>query len=230
MGSPTGEPRLHIGVLALQGAFEEHQVVLEGLGARTTQVKQPHELEGLDGLVLPGGESTAMALAGEQWGIFPAVKEAVEGGLPVLGTCAGMVLLADRVDGQMNGGQALVGGLNIDVCRNYFGSQVDSFELDLVAELESSKTFPAVFIRAPAATEVGDDVQVLASVTAKRASKNAKIWNEGDQQEEAKNVAVAVRKNHIIATAFHPELSDDTSWHRMLLHLARKYQDRNVNA
>lgn len=173
---PTESP-LRIGVLALQGAFEEHVNLLKGLNAEVKEVRLPDQFEGLDGIVLPGGESTAMALIGERWGVFPRLREWVKSGRPVWGTCAGMILLSNAALMQKAGGQALVGGLDVEICRNYFGSQIDSHERAIetivdedTKDLELSdpnKPFPAVFIRAPAILSVqGDDIIVLAKVRA----------------------------------------------------------------
>lgn len=198
---------LKIGVLALQGAFEEHQTMLHKLGVDTIQVRTPGELQGVDGLVLPGGESTAMGISAGDSGIFAAIKKIVLEGLPIMGTCAGMILLANEVDGQMQGGQALVGGLDVNVARNYFGSQVHSFELDVSTGLSEETEHPAVFIRAPAVISQGDNVEVLARVT---------------KAGSTDSVGVAVRQDNIIATAFHPELTTDTTWHEMLLSIIRE--------
>ena len=153
-----------IGVLALQGDVREHLEALTGLGVRASAVRRPRELEAVDGLVLPGGESTTMAKLARTFDLLEPLRERVAGGLPVLGTCAGMILLADRVeDGVV--GQETIGGLDITVRRNAFGRQVDSFEEDLhVAGVEG--TVHAVFIRAPWVEQVGDRVEVLAQVEA----------------------------------------------------------------
>jgi 5'-phosphate synthase pdxT subunit len=174
--------KLKVGVLALQGAFREHVSVLQKLGVEVREIRRPEEMDGLDGLILPGGESTAMALIGEKWGIFPALQAWIREGKPVWGTCAGMILLSDSAVMQKVGGQALVGGMGVEICRNYFGSQIDSFEhkLDMsVLGLEDSSPYPAVFIRAPAIISVNDEcVRILSSVSsrpcpqARRAFKN----------------------------------------------------------
>ena len=120
-----------VGVLALQGSFSEHVSMLKKLGVMVQEVRLPEQLEGLSGLILPGGESTAMAIVGADTGIFPALRAFVRSGKPVWGTCAGMILLSDSAVFQKEGGQALVGGLDVEVCRNFFGSQVQSCELEL---------------------------------------------------------------------------------------------------
>ena len=149
-----------IGVLALQGAFREHVRILKELGAEVTEIREAEQLEGVDAVVLPGGESTAMSIiAGCQKGsnkrppIFQALRNKMEAGTPMWGTCAGMILLSDKCTGQKDGGQALVGGLDVCVHRNFFGSQVSSFETELEAPplKGSTKTAPftGIFIRAP---------------------------------------------------------------------------------
>lgn len=165
-----------VGVLALQGAFEEHQACLEAAGCRTRQVRTPLELEGLDGIVLPGGESTAMGLigtatrAGSGKDMWECLKEFSQQ-KPTWGTCAGMILLAEKCVGTsavIQDGQSLIGGVDITVCRNYFGSQVSSFELDTPAPpgAVDQSPFPGVFIRAPSILSAAPDVDVLGKVFA----------------------------------------------------------------
>ena len=237
-----------IGVLALQGSVEEHVSVLAGLGARTREIRTPQEIAGVDGLVLPGGESTAMGIMSEGDGLFSELRKSVDAGVPVYGTCAGLVLLAEKAIGQRDGGQPLVGGLRCSVCRNYFGAQVSSFELPLEvpgasaadAALAASQ-YPAVFIRAPAILSVGDGCEALATVKAapapsaapqvdaffaadappakKKAKKQAKPANAANDKRD---VVVAARQGNILVTAFHPELTDDTRWHDLFLTMVAK--------
>jgi len=185
-----------IGVLALQGAFREHVRAMEACGARARLVRLPEDLEHLDGLVIPGGESTTMSMLMERMGLLEPVERVVHGGLPTLGTCAGMIALADRVtDGRPD--QHLLGVLDIAVRRNGYGRQVDSFEADLdVSGLEGGP-FRGVFIRAPVVEDPGS-AEVLAE-------------HEGH--------AVAVRQGPVMALAFHPELSGDLRLHREFLRL-----------
>mmetsp|Transcript_41774 Transcript_41774/g.130840 ORF Transcript_41774/g.130840 Transcript_41774/m.130840 type:complete len:135 (-) Transcript_41774:24-428(-) len=133
---------VEVGVLALQGAFEEHIEQLEQLGVAGRQVRTAAELEGIDGLIMPGGESSAMALVGEADGFWPDLKAFVQSGKPVWGTCAGMILLSDTALAQKRGGQALVGGLDVKVCRNYFGAQISSMEaaFDCSVDAEGAPT------------------------------------------------------------------------------------------
>ena len=189
-----------VGVLALQGAFLEHAAMLRGLGADAVEVRKPQQLAELDGLVMPGGESTTMGLVAERWGLVEPLRVWVRAGKPVWGTCAGMILLADHAVGQKKGGQPLIGGLDVTVNRNYFGRQNQSFEVLLDAPVLGDGPFRAVFIRAPAILETGPAVQVLAEAP-----------GHGEQ------VIVAVRQGPILATAFHPELTDDARWHRLFL-------------
>jgi pyridoxal 5'-phosphate synthase pdxT subunit len=185
-----------IGVLALQGAFREHVRAVEACGARARLVRLPEDLEHLDGLVIPGGESTTMSMLMERMDLLEPVERVVHGGLPTLGTCAGMITLAERVtDGRPD--QHLLGVLDIAVRRNGYGRQVDSFEADLdVSGLEGGP-FRGVFIRAPVVEDAGS-VEVLAE-------------HEGH--------AVAVRRGPVMALAFHPELSGDLRLHREFLRL-----------
>ncbi len=192
-----------VGVLALQGAFAEHVKMLRQLGVTAQQVRKPEELDGLDGLIIPGGESTSMALIAERWGLVQPLKAWVGAGKATWGTCAGMILLSDRATGQKQGGQALIGGLDVTVNRNYFGRQIDSFEADLHVPILGDPPVHALFIRAPAITETGAAVNVLAALT----------------DREGSSVAVAVRAGPILATAFHPELTDDLRWHRLFVQM-----------
>jgi len=183
-------------VLALQGAFREHVRALEACGARTRLVRLPHDLDGLDGLVIPGGESTTMTMLMERMGLLEAVDRAVRSGLPTLGTCAGMIVLSDHVtDGRA--GQAVLRALDIGVRRNGYGRQVDSFEADLEISGLAGGPFPGVFIRAPLVEDVGE-AEVLA---------------------EHGGRPVAVRQGRVMALSFHPELSGDLRLHREFLRL-----------
>jgi 5'-phosphate synthase pdxT subunit len=189
-----------IGVLALQGAFLEHAAMLRRLGAHVVEVRKPEQLAGVDGLVMPGGESTAMGLVAERWDLVEPLRAWVRTGKPVWGTCAGMILLAERAAGQKQGGQPLIGGLQVTVSRNYFGRQNESFEILLAVPALGNVPFRAIFIRAPAILATGPDVEVLAEAP-----------GHGEQ------VIVAVRQGPILATAFHPELTGDARWHQLFL-------------
>ncbi|MDE0180819.1 MAG: pyridoxal 5'-phosphate synthase glutaminase subunit PdxT [Caldilineaceae bacterium] len=199
-----------IGVLALQGAFREHINMLAQLGVKAVEVRLAEQLDRLDGLIIPGGESTSMGLVAERWGLVKPLQNWVHAGRPTWGTCAGMILLADSAAGQKLGGQALIGGLNVTVNRNYFGRQVDSFEAELNVPALGSDPFHAVFIRAPAITAVSAGVQTLATVPSAE---------EGNEE-----VIAAVRKGAILATAFHPELTDDLRWHRLFLQIVEEFR------
>ena len=188
-----------IGVVALQGAVSEHVAMLTSLGAQARQVRTPDQLDGVDGVVLPGGESTAMARAAAKVGLFEELRDRVAGGLPVFGTCAGLILLADRVqDGAALDGFTTIGGLDITARRNAFGGQLASFTERLDIAGLDGPPFPAVFIRAPQVVAVGPDVEVLA-----RTASDGPV--------------VAVRHGQLMATSFHPELTEDTRLHRMFL-------------
>ncbi len=184
-----------IGVLALQGDVREHRHALEAAGAQVIAVRRPEQLASIDALVLPGGESTTIGRLLEVFDVLSPLREAVAGGMPVYGSCAGMILLAREVrDGRPD--QALVGGLDVVVRRNAFGRQVESFEADLdVAGLEGGPVH-AVFIRAPYVEAAGPGVEVLAAV--------------GDDP-------VAVRQGPLLATSFHPELGGDGRVHELFV-------------
>jgi len=188
-----------VGVFALQGDVREHLATLAALGADAFAVRRPQELARCDGLVLPGGESTTMAKLAQTFELLEPLRERVGSGMPTFGTCAGMILLADRiVDGVV--GQETIGGIDMTVRRNAFGRQVDSFEADL--DLKGlDQPVHAVFIRAPWVEEVGSDVEVLA---------------------EAEGHPVAVHQGHLMATSFHPEVADDGRIHRLFLDLVRQ--------
>jgi 5'-phosphate synthase pdxT subunit len=190
-----------IGVFALQGDVREHLHVLTELGVRAIGVRRPSELEECDGLVIPGGESTTMAKLARTFELFEPLQKRIRGGMPTFGTCAGMIMLADRVqDGTAD--QETLGGLDITVRRNAFGRQVDSFEGDLdFAGLD--EPVHAVFIRAPWVEEIGPGVEVLARVG----------------RGEAAGRIVAVRQGHLMATSFHPEVDGDGRVHQVFVDL-----------
>ncbi|HWU32812.1 MAG TPA: pyridoxal 5'-phosphate synthase glutaminase subunit PdxT [Marmoricola sp.] len=193
-----------IGVLALQGDVREHSAVLERCGAQTRAVRRPSELDGLQGIVLPGGESTTMSKLAVAFEIFEPLRERLHEGLPALGTCAGMIMLADRILDPRSGQQTF-GGIDITVRRNAFGRQIDSFESELEFANQASGDTPlhAVFIRAPWVEEAGDSVDVLARV----------------RTGPAAGRIVAVQQGHLMATSFHPEVTDDDRIHRAFLNL-----------
>jgi 5'-phosphate synthase pdxT subunit len=184
-----------VGVLALQGASQRHAEALTALGAHAVQVRTPEDLAGLEGIVLPGGESTTMSKLLDLSGLFDPLAERLAAGMPAFGTCAGLILLSTRIlDGRED--QRSFGVLDVDVRRNGFGRQVDSFETDVAVDGVPGGGFPAVFIRAPVIERVGDGVEVLARV-------------DGH--------AVLCRQGPVMAAAFHPELSDDLRLHRHFL-------------
>ena len=193
-----------IGVLALQGDVREHAAALGAAGARVVEVRRPSELAGLDGIVLPGGESTTMSNLLRRFDLLEPLCKAVAGGLPAYGSCAGMILLADKVlDARAD--YEGVGGLDVTVRRNAFGRQVDSFETDLdVAGIDGGPV-RAVFIRAPWVEVASDDVEVL-----------ARVGEDADAGEAAGRI-VAVRQGSIVATAFHPEITGDLRVHQFFV-------------
>lgn len=190
-----------VGVLALQGDVREHLGILERAGADPVAVRRPAELASVDGLVLPGGESTTIVKLAGIFDLLEPIRERLAAGLPALGTCAGMILLADRLlDGTEQ--QGTFGGLDVVVRRNAFGRQVDSFETDVrFASLE--EPLHAVFIRAPWVEKAGDEVEVLARV----------------ESGPAPGKIVAVRQGRLMATSFHPEISGDARVHRYFVDL-----------
>jgi pyridoxal 5'-phosphate synthase pdxT subunit len=197
----TGSPL--IGVLALQGDVREHRAMLEQAGARTLAVRRAGELEQVDGLVMPGGESTTMYKLARTFDLVDPLRARLREGLPAFGTCAGMILLADRIEGGI-AGQETIGGLDVVVRRNAFGRQVDSFEADLdVAAFREA--FHAMFIRAPWVEKVGADVSVVARVAS--GTEVGRI--------------VAVRQAHLLATSFHPEITGDRRFHSLFVDLVR---------
>src|SRR5690606_19244197 len=201
MSAVPGAPR--IGVLALQGDVLEHLKTLDSLGATAVPVRRESELAACDGLVIPGGESTTISKLARIFELFEPLKERIGAGLPVLCTCAGMILLADRVLAGTSD-QETLGGLDITVRRNAFGRQVDSFEEDLeVAGVDG--TVRAVFIRAPWVEEAGEAVEILARV----------------ETGPATGRIVAVRQGPLMATSFHPEVGGDPRVHRLFLDLVR---------
>ena len=192
-----------VGVFALQGDVREHLAVLRGLGVRALGVRRASELDLCAALVLPGGESTTMAKLARTFDLFDPIRKRLADGMPTLGTCAGMILLADRLEDAAEG-QETFGGLDVTVRRNAFGRQVDSFEGDIhVAGL--ADPMHAVFIRAPWVEEAGPEVEVLARV----------------EDGAAAGRIVAVRQGHLLATSFHPEVNGDPRVHRLLLDLIR---------
>lgn len=184
-----------VGILALQGAAAQHRAALDDLGAASTEVRSPADLDGIDALVMPGGESTTMSMLLTSAALFDPIARRLADGLPVLGTCAGMILLAaDVLDGRPD--QRCFGAIDISVRRNAFGRQVDSFEADLdVAELDGPP-LPAVFIRAPVVERTGPEVEVLACV---------------------QDRPVLCRQGRVFVSAFHPELTADRRLHEYFL-------------
>ena len=192
-----------IGVLALQGDFREHELMLLRLGVSTRQVRSAEDLRGLDGLIIPGGESTTFCRLMEDFNLYEPVGAFVKSGAPVWGTCAGMILLA-RSASDLD--FPTLEALDIEVLRNAYGRQVDSFESDLDVPALGEEPFHAVFIRAPVVASVGPGVEVMAK---------ARIDAAGRDEP------VAVRQGPVMATSFHPELTSDERFHRYFIDLVR---------
>jgi 5'-phosphate synthase pdxT subunit len=190
----AGIPR--IGILAVQGDIREHAYALRDVGAEPIEVRLPRDLVGLDGLILPGGESTTMRKLIELYGLRQPIVALARGGAPVYGTCAGMILLAERI---ADGDEPVLGLLDVTVQRNAYGRQLDSFEADIAIPSLGDEPLHGVFIRAPVVNDVGPEVAVLA--------------------RDPDGRPVAVRQGRVLATAFHPELTPDRRLHRLLLEL-----------
>jgi len=194
-----------VGVLALQGDVREHARMLEHCGVSAVPVRRERELAAVDGIVIPGGESTTIDKLLRAFDLFDPLQRAIRAGLPAYGSCAGMILLADRVLDGIEGQQTL-GGLDVTVRRNAFGRQVDSFEADLLIEGVAGAPLHAVFIRAPWVESVGPRAEVLGTVSAGPAAGRI----------------VAVRDRNVIATSFHPEITDDDRVHRVFVEIVRE--------
>ena len=192
----TEARRPRVGVLAVQGAVREHVNAIRDIGAEPIEVRLPRDLVDLDALILPGGESTTMRKLIDEYGLREPIMSLARGGAPLLGTCAGMILLADRF---ADGEEPYFGLLDIEVRRNGYGRQLDSFEADLDAPAFGDEPMHGVFIRAPLVSCVGPAAEVLA--------------------RDPDGSPVAVRQGRVLATAFHPELTDDRRMHRLLVEM-----------
>ena len=194
-----------VGILAIQGDFLEHQTVLARLGVDAPEIRLPHQLDAVDGLIIPGGESTTIAQLIDIYGFRSVLREKIAAGMPVWGTCAGMIVLASRLTDHR---PEPLGLMDIVVTRNAFGRQIDSFEADLEIDGLTGPPYRAVFIRAPVVREMGKDVTVLASLADGR--------------------PVAVQQDSMLATAFHPELTDDPRVHDLFVGIVEGAIQRSV--
>ena len=185
-----------LGVLAIQGDFAEHREVLDKLGVESAEIRLPHQLDEVDGLIIPGGESTTIVQLIDIYNFRDTLTRKAAEGLPIWGTCAGMIVISKRLTDHR---PSPLGLMDIEVSRNAFGSQVHSFEADLEMGDISGPAFRAVFIRAPVVNKVGEGVRVLAQVSDGR--------------------PVAVRQDRLLATSFHPELTDDTRVHELFVRM-----------
>jgi pyridoxal 5'-phosphate synthase pdxT subunit len=193
---------MRIGVIALQGAFIEHVKVIENLGPEVKEVRLPENLDGLEGIIIPGGESTTILKLMHSYSLFKPLKEMVRNGLPIWGVCAGMICLAKQVTNSPQSFLRPLEVMDIEVKRNAFGRQVDSFEADLEVPVLGNKLFHSIFIRAPQIDKVGKGVETLATL------------NNG--------TVVAAKQDNILVSSFHPELTDDPRFHQYFLDLAMK--------
>ncbi len=187
-----------IGILALQGDFEKHKEHLTRLKVNTKFVRHTEDLSGINGLILPGGESTTIGKLMDRFKLLEPIRKMIENGLPVFGTCAGAILLADRIEGYE---QTKLGTMDIKVTRNAYGRQVDSFETDIIINKISNKPVRCVFIRAPIITNIGNNVKIL-----------------GDYNRSP----ILIQENNILASTFHPELTDNTAVHEYFLSIVKK--------
>lgn len=194
---------MKIGVLALQGAFIEHISVIQQLGVEASPVRLPNELGSLDGLIIPGGESTTILNLMQSFNFIQPLKELAQAGLPILGTCAGMVCLAKKVSNSINSNMETLAVMDMEVRRNAFGRQIDSFETELPVPALGDEPFVAIFIRAPIIERAGPWVEIL-----------AKLPND---------IAVAARQGKLVVSAFHPELSHDLRFHRYFLKIVASH-------
>jgi pyridoxal 5'-phosphate synthase pdxT subunit len=193
---------MKIGVLALQGAFIEHVRTFRSIGVEAVEVRLPADLQGVSGLTLPGGESTAIRRLIDRWGLRQPILDLAESGAPIFGTCAGMILVAREIEG---GEAPVLPLLDVTVRRNAFGRQLDSFEGQLDVPMLGAEPVHGVFIRAPVIERVGPSVDVMARLEDGR--------------------VVAVRERNVIATAFHPELAGETRFHRLVATMATEHDD-----
>jgi pyridoxal 5'-phosphate synthase pdxT subunit len=193
---------MRIGVLALQGAFREHLDTLAAIGVEGVRVREPADLEGVSGLILPGGESTTMRQLIDRWGLRRPVLDLAESGAPIFGTCAGMIVLAREIAGDE---EPILPLLDVTVERNAFGRQLDSFEAEVPVDVLGATPVHAVFIRAPIVERTGPEVDILARLDDDR--------------------IVAVRQRNVLATAFHPELAGETRFHRLMATMAAEHDD-----
>ena len=193
---------MKIGVLAVQGAFREHLDTLASIGVEGVAVRLPQDLDGVAGLILPGGESTTMRKLIDRWGLREPILDLASTGAPLFGTCAGMIILSRAIEG---GEEPVLPLLDVSVERNAFGRQLDSFEADQAVPVHGDTPVHAVFIRAPVIEHVGPDVDVLARLDDGR--------------------VVAVRERNVIATSFHPELAGETRFHRLVATMAAEHDD-----
>lgn len=198
---------MRIGVLAVQGDFREHLDTLRAIGVEGVEVRLPGHLEGIDALILPGGESTAMRRLIDRWALREPILGLARSGAPIFGTCAGMIILSKEIAG---GEMPVLPLLDVTVVRNAFGRQLDSFEGDLRVPLLGDSLVHGVFIRAPTIERVGEGVEILARL------EDGRI--------------VAVREGNIMATAFHPELAGETRFHRLLAALADAHREPDEGA
>ena len=196
-------PRPAVGILALQGDFQEHATAVSRCGYPVCLVKLPDDLEKIGWLILPGGESTAIGTIAQKNGLIGPLRKFIKSGKPVWGTCAGLILLADRIEGQKQDGQPSFGGLDVTVKRNFFGSQKQSFETRLVAPAISAGPLDASFIRAPGITQTGPAITILATY-----------------RYEGRDIPVAVRQNNLLATSFHTETTSQNLLHQYFLSMA----------
>ena len=256
--APSASPDVLVGVLALQGAFLEHLSTLRSLSIPAIEVRTVADLSRCDGLIIPGGESTAIALLAQREGLLQLLRSFSSQHRPIFGTCAGLILLSESVLGQKKGGQELIGGLDVTTQRNHYGTQLGSFRATLTVDAFSTKggsQSDAVFIRAPGIVEVGSDVEILAAIpkeadalleqqgkradepnpttTADTPSKQSTAVGGGSGRVDYRGVEqsvvpVAVRQGNCLATTFHPELTKEWRWHALFADMVRADKQRRL--
>jgi 5'-phosphate synthase pdxT subunit len=214
---PMSSPKkTRVGVLAIQGSFAEHCAHVTRAGGEAVEMRKAEQLAGCSGLIIPGGESTTMANIARRWNLFEPLRDFQARGGAVWGTCAGLIFLADRIGkGEKQGGQELLGGLDVTVDRNFFGSQIDSFETKLPCDVpgdeSDDKDFRAIFIRAPAILSAGPDVEIMAKYV---------LPEEKKLETSVEEIIVAVKQKQLMATSFHPEITGDNRWHALFVKMA----------
>lgn len=209
-----------IGVLALQGAFREHIDLLKQLNVTGVEVRLKKDFDGIQGLIIPGGESTTMAIVSDKYSISETLKDWIRQEKPTFGTCAGMILLAKQLIGKKLPDQVTLNALDVEVHRNFFGSQLGSFVSKINTTFEAGAELKGVFIRAPVVSKVlSDEVKILATLN------DTKTVHGSSEGQEFSKAIVAVQQKNLLAISFHPELIGDTTWHSYFIKMIQEAQN-----